>query len=1030
MRAIFAERAAALGTVRLATLVLVLAGMGVGPAVGPAWSSDQPNGSPKSPVPPQESLQYFQHHPAVRVELVAAEPQVIDPVAIAFDERAWLWVVEMQDYPVGPPDGGPLRSRIRILEDRDGDGYFETAHTFADHLLFPNSLQPWKGGVIVTLSGKVVWMKDTDGDFRADVQETWFTGFTEQNPQLRANHPTFALDNHIYIANGLRGGKVIAVKPEWAKDARPVSISGMDFRFDPRTGQYEAVSGNGQFGLTFDDWGNRFICSNRNPCRHVVLEDRYVRRNPFLAVRSTVTDVAPPGERSHVYPIARAWTTSTLHQGQFTAACAVWIYRGDALPSQFYGNSFTCEPTGYLVHRDILEKNGPTFGSHYARAGVEFLASKDTWCRPVNLTEGPDGALYVVDMYRAVIEHPDFMPDELKHRPDMYDGNDRGRIYRVVGLKHRRPKRPPLDGRSLSELSSAELVRLLACRNAWHRSTAARLLYERQDRSVRPLLEKMALEHPWPAARVQALWTLQGLGVLDRRLVERALQDESPRVREQAVRLLEPWLREDPQREQKLVRQAVDQQDDDRLLFQAALSVGEAGTHVDPEMLADWAWRGKQDPWIRVATLSSLPSGKGTSDLLRRFVSRLVWHVRQQPAEADEATDLVQQVLELVGARQDLQEMAACLTELTRLDGENGNGRSGLLRLQLAALRGLGTGVRRRGRSPLGVFQKLRDVASDSGSSDWQALFERAAELALNERAGRAARLEAVETLQFAPYSVAGPALKHLVQQQADQQLCIAAIASLAKFGNAEVVDTLMFDFLSRTPAVRRAILDAMLASTARTNTLLDMIERGELSASELDLTRTNRLLRHRDPKIRSRAKTLLAAAVPADRKEVIEKYRKALSLKADPYRGREVFQKHCSTCHRIGNIGVNVAPDIADSRTKTPEYLLVAILDPNRAVDNNYFSYTVVTTDGKIYTGIIASETASSVTIRQEENKTVTLLRQDIEIMRSNGVSLMPVGLEKDLTVQDVADVISFIKNWRYLDGSVPLPQFSKRGQ
>ncbi len=997
-----------------------------------------------SPVSAKRSLELFELNPLVKIELVAAEPQVVDPVAVVFDEQGRLWVVEMQDYPVGPPDHGPLRSRIRLLEDRDEDGYFETAHTFADHLLFPTSLLPWKGGVIVTLSGKVVWMKDTNGDGRADVQETWFTGFSEQNPQLRANHPTFGLDNHIYIANGLRGGKVVAVKPEWAGKQQPVSISGMDFRFDPLTGRYEAVSGNGQFGLTFDEWGNRFICSNRNPCRHVVLEDRYVKRNPFLAVRTVLHDVSPPGQASHVFPIAKAWTTSTLHQGQFTAACGVWVYQGTALPKQFYGNVFVCEPTGYLVHRDVLEPHGVTFDSHVGRPGVEFLASRDTWCRPVNLAEGPDGALYVVDMYRAVIEHPDFMPTELKHRPDLYFGNDRGRIYRIVG------KGTAADGttsnggtnsgqklpKDLSRLSTARLVELLACHNAWHRVTAARLLYERQDKSVRDLLKQMAMKGAWPVARIRALWALKGLNLLDRHTLEQALTDPSPRVREQAVRLAEPWLRKEPEQMTKLVKQAVEQPNSDiRLLFQAALSLGEAGPQTNTKLLADWGWEGRTDQWVRAAVLSSLPTGQTDGPKVCAFVKQLLQHVAADLSQATTAVPLIEETFNVVGARRQVKEMTEALREIVRLSNSSTHQQSTTtLLLQFAALRGLGNGVRRRGIYPAHLFVQINkqltaaSSAESAHSGPLDQLFKQAAQLASNSNADRNARLEAVSVLQFAPYPIAGPVLKELVQEQEDHELCLSAIRSLSRFSAPDAADALMEDFLSRTPAVRRAVLDAMLTSTARTLELLRRIEQGELSANELDRTRVNRLLKHRDPRVRQLAKKLLAAATPADRQQVIEKYKKALTLKADPYRGREVFQKHCCTCHRIGNLGVDVAPDIADSRTKTPEYLLVSILDPNRAVDNNYFSYTVVTLDGQIYTGIIANETASSVTLKQEEGKTITLLRQDIDVIRSNGVSLMPVGLEKDLSIQDVADVISFIKNWRYLDGTVPLPQFSKK--
>src|SRR5262245_11269829 len=226
------------------------------------WSFAADGVSPLSPAEAQKA--FVLADASLKIELAAAEPEIVDPVAIRFDEDGRMWVAEMRDYPLG---NGGEGSRIRVLEDKDADGRFESATTFADKIQFVTGLQPWKGGVFVTLSGAVVYMKDTDGDGRCDQEETWFEGFAEQNTQLRANHPRLALDNWIYVANGLRGGRVVSRK---FKDEPPINISGMDFRFDPRTGRAEAVSGNGQFGLCFDDWGNRFVCSNRNPVRHVV----------------------------------------------------------------------------------------------------------------------------------------------------------------------------------------------------------------------------------------------------------------------------------------------------------------------------------------------------------------------------------------------------------------------------------------------------------------------------------------------------------------------------------------------------------------------------------------------------------------------------------------------------------------------------------------------------------------------------------------------------------------------------------------
>lgn len=509
-----------------ATSVCVFAVLTAGRAADPPMAV-------KSPLSPEESLRHLELASGFEIELAAAEPEIVDPVSIAFDEDGRMYVVEMRDYPTGPKPGEPPLSRITLLEDRDNDGRFETAHLFADKLLFPTGVLPWRGGVIVTLAGEIAYFKDTDGDNKADLRETWFRGFAQENPQLRANHPTFALDNHIYVANGLRGGTIVADEEKWGKKYPPVAIGGKDFRFDPLTGECEAVAGNGQFGMTFDDVGNRFICDNRHPCRQVMLEDWYTKRNPFLAVREVVHDVCAPAERSRIHPLSKAWTTSTLHAGQFTAACGVLIYRGDVLYKGPMRQVFVCEPTGNLVHHESVR-----YGSAYAVGESvaalygsvndrdrDFLASPDEWFRPVDLANGPDGALYVVDMYRAVIEHPDWVPAELKNRPDAWLGNDRGRIYRVVKAQGESSPRPPRQ--ELSRQATADLVPLLEHPTGWHRDTAARLIFERQDRSVAAPLESLvssSLEsRPRDRGTLCALWALEGLGALTDDLLQKAM---------------------------------------------------------------------------------------------------------------------------------------------------------------------------------------------------------------------------------------------------------------------------------------------------------------------------------------------------------------------------------------------------------------------------------------------------------------------------------------------------------------------------
>lgn len=959
----------------------------------------EPAAQPASPLSSDDALAAFQLAEGLRIELAACEPEVVDPVEVRFDEDGRMWVVEMRDYPNGPPEGAAPLSRIRVLEDRDGDGRYETGTTFAEGLLFPTGVQPWRGGAFVTLAGRVAYMKDTDGDGRCDLDETWYTGFAEQNPQLRANHPRLALDGHIYVANGLRGGTVVNARDVGAE---PVDIGGRDFRFDPHTGACEAASGAGQFGLTFDDYGNRFVCSNRNPLRHIVLEERYLRRNPLVAVAAAAQDVAGAEGALQVFPISRAWTTSNLHAGQITAACGVTIYRGDGLPNDYYGNAFICEPTGNLVQCQIVEPAGATFTSHPRFEDREFLASTDEWFRPVNLEVGPDGGLYVVDMYRAVIEHPEWVPDELKHRPDERYGDDRGRVWRIVREGHERRDTPQLSG-----AASDRLVLLLDHGNVWQREAAMRLLVERQDQSAASALATIATKGRTPAARVVALRTLAATDCLDVEVLRRAFADPHPRVREQALAVAERW----PEARSPILEslRAIAADDDPRVRYQWALSLSAlANLPPDNKPLLASAALSASDEWTRIAV--RIAAGDEGGSLFADVVFRLASSDDELPASR---LPLVRE-LAAAAAAQEENQRAIAWAAIAGLARRNG-------RLQGAALLGFAAGLNRRGSS---FAAWRRDYAEDVRA--WTAmddLFRSAARRANDAALDESRRAEAVDLLALASSSIGGRTLVDLIRDEPSQALRIRAVAALARHDDPRVAPVLLADFSAQTPALRGAVLDAVIDAGPRATALLDEISAGRIAAAEIDRPRADRLLNHPNAQVAARAKELFSDALPADRQQILSEYRTALELDGDSLRGREVFAKNCAICHRIGEIGVNVAPDISDSRTKTPAQLLADILQPNRAIDANYVSYAIVTTDGVPLTGVIAAETATSVTLRMQEGKSVTLPRSDIEELRSTGRSLMPDGVEKTISPQAMADLISFIKNWRYLDGAVPVP-------
>lgn len=947
------------------------------------------------PFSPEDAQQQFELHPDCKIELVAAEPDVIDPVHIEFAPDGKLWVVEYSDYPNGPKESQPGLSRIRVLTDADGDGKYSNATVFADKLLFANGLMLWQDGVLVTSDGKLLFMRDTDNDGRADDTQIWFEGFITENPQLRHNHPMLGLDNKIYVANGLRGGNIVPgpdypwEKPE---DPKPVSISGMDFCFDPFTGDYEAITGYAQFGHTFDDVGNRFGCTNRNPCKHFVIPDQYLKRNPKLRVRQTFEDVSPAGEKSRLYPISRTWTTSNLHANQFTAACGVTIYRGDALGDDFYGNSFTCDPTANLIHRDVLTPHGGTFTSQYGRDGVEFLATKDEWFRAVNMAHGPDGALYVIDMYRAVVEHPQFMPDELKNRPDLLQGTDKGRIWRIV-----RKDFEAKPGELLAKQSPEELVTDLEATNVWQRETARRLLLEAASVPTDKLVA-ICQSSKSPLAAVAARQVLKHHGEVSDELDARILSMSDIA----AIALLRandsiPVVEANPEQFAKLVSEhdAASPWNGQLMREVALLMPFSKAPQSLRQKYVELLSAKDAEHWLMTAILTGV-----TPDVASELKAKL--HQRGAVAALETVYEMYPDVKFLTDGTE--QYVSAKL----KLALAAFNAQPSLAATWIPAAIDSGEEQSKQARE---FCQWVFKTAGTTISPDRR----NAIELIGRLNSAGLQRLNADgQTALPDPVDVLVSLL-----DESDSQIQQLAVSGLGRQASEKGLNALMDRYVAATPAIRRAILSALSRSSLGIDLLLTGVEQDVITKFDVDAG-LKRVL-ERNSTHGARAKELLAVQVAADRAQVIKDYLNCLEMESDPQRGRLIFEKNCAVCHKIGTVGVDVAPDISDSRTKTRDFLLTNILDPNRAIDNNYFSYSVIDTAGRVHTGIMSSETSTSITLRQPEGKTITLSRDEIEELKNNGVSLMPVGLEKTINPQQMADVISFIKNWRYLDGLVP---------
>src|SRR5688572_12310565 len=453
-------------------------------------ASDLPN---TPPVEPAASLSTFQLRAGIRLDLVASEPLVVDPIAMCFDEDSRLFVVEMRDYSERRDD---RLGRIRMLEDTDSDGRFEKSTIFAENLPWPTALIWFDGGLFVGSTPDILFLKDTDNDGKADQSRVIFTGFgaglQRLNVQQLLNSFNWGLDNRIHGASGGNGGTITTV----AKPGNPpLALGSSDFSFDPRTYEIRRENGGGQYGLTFDSAGRKFICSNSAHIRQVMYAHNEVLPEMPYPLPSPALDIPVDGPSGPVFRISpdepwrvlrTKWRVAGLvagpiegggrASGYFTSASGVTIYRGTALGTQFQGDAFIADVGSNLVHRKKLRPNGVPFKAERAadEQRSEFLASRDNWFRPVAFANAPDGALYIADMYREVIEHPWSLPPNIKKHIDLNSGNDRGRIYRAVATNFVQPKLP-----KLSRASNEELVAMLEHANGWHRDTAARLLYER-----------------------------------------------------------------------------------------------------------------------------------------------------------------------------------------------------------------------------------------------------------------------------------------------------------------------------------------------------------------------------------------------------------------------------------------------------------------------------------------------------------------------------------------------------------------------
>jgi putative membrane-bound dehydrogenase-like protein len=970
-------------------------------------------GRSSPPYEPTDALKTFQIEPGFRIEPFITEPDIRSPVAMEFDESGRIYVVEAPGYPLN------LEARLgRIVrfEDTDGDGRGDKRTIFADKLAMPTGVMRWKGGVLVTDAPDVLYFEDTDGDGTSDIRRVVLTGFASTNPQHTVNSPLYGLDNWIYLAH--EGPTTAVVFPDKfgdrgsrlrfpdRSDGTPLEPARRMVRFRPDSGQLEYLSTSSQFGHSFDAWGRHFTVSNEDHIREEVIGAAPLTRNPELPAGSAMARISDHRPASDVYPITQKSRVEMLSGvGSFTSACGITVYLGGAFPSALGLFTLVAEPAQNLVHRDVLTSGGVTYTARRARENVEFLASTDAWFRPVNFSIGPDGAIYLVDYYRQVIEHPEWMATHTHGSPDLYQGAERGRIYRIT------PERPlPLADRiRLGDESDEQLVNRLASPNIWWRRTAQRLLVDRGSAAAVAPLTRLFASSQSSVARLHALWTLDGLNRLEAHLIEKALEDSEPGVRENAIRLAEPRLAGDPALLEKLLK--MERDGDPRIQFQLLATLGGIDSPASRAAQNRVLARNIEDRWMQIAALTA--SSDRAPELFRAAIAFT-------DKETQARATFFRQIAAVIGARRKSAEIRQVLTTLVSASPAGSWWRA-------AALEGLAQGL---GSRPgdfgqdllLQLFERSADevrraalaVLSATGLPPRAApVLRRAAATAAQTDRGPAVRADSIGLLALGD-PVANEALfKQLIDPRQPEAVQAAAVRGLGKVPGSAVGTYLMERWKSMTPAVRMEAADAMFVDAERPKLLFEAIKRDTVQPWTLAFRHKRQLLMSRDVALREAARSLLEAKA-GEREAVLKRYEGALAKKGDGQNGRLVFERTCAKCHTLNGLGHEIGPDLATVRNRTPERILFDVIMPSASIAQNYESYVVETKTRGLVQGVMGAQTPATIAIRHEGGVEDVIRREDIKEMRLTNLSAMPEDLDQHITIDEMADLLVFLKTAR----------------
>jgi putative membrane-bound dehydrogenase-like protein len=955
-----------------------------------------PHGQDQAPNPPRtatEAVRAMTVPPGFCVDVVAAEPDIVNPVAMTFDEKGRIWITESLEYPRRSP--GPGRDRIKVIEDTDGDGKADRFNVFADGLNIPSGIAVGHGGVWVANSPDILFLRDQDGDGRADSKEVVATGFGRNDTHELPNSLTWGPDGWLYGWNGVfNPGKVVS------KNGKTYEFTCAIFRIHPKTRVFEVwcEGTSNPWGIAIDPEGSFFASACViDHLWHLVETGYYIRQGGLY----------PP----FTWPIE----SIVDHAHQKAAYCGIHYFDSPAYPPEYRGRLYMGNIHGNGVNVDVLERNGSTYRG---KTAPDFLRANDAWFMPVSQKTGPDGCLYVLDWYDRYHCYQDANRDPA--------GIDRlkGRLYRV-----RYRETPRRGGFDLARASDDELLNLLGSPNVYDREIAQRILTERASASIIGKLEALVLDENQPRpARMHGLWARVGIGPLEPGFHSGVLTHDDATFRAWGVRAAGNTGKVDTKIRDQVLKLAGDPSPDVCLQVAIAASKIEG---VDPlPALLSVEQRGFEDPLIPQIVWQNLHPmlEKRQLDIAHRLeelnggdksFSPLAPHaIEKLMASSTPNAKVISAIFDKCLWHEECREAIDLVAERFRAGITPASFTDDLRRELIKVVRESYMALHFPHTDECCVLlaycgdkqglAETRELASRTRDGKNQQFREKSEEL----------RIRALEALFFLePLETTRVRVKNILgETDASSSVGLRGrvLDALDSRDDPELAPIILESYPSLAAQLKPRAIELLTERPAWSKALLAAIEARQVPTSALNVNQLRRLQKSKNPEIANRVKALFGTIRDRrnpNRERTVEETRRLIrATTSDPMAGRTVFNKLCAQCHKIHGEGQDVGPDLTSNGRNDFDQLLSNVFDPNLVIGPGYQATTVATTDGRVLTGLLSEDGVERITLKIQGGKLETIPRTQIDEMKTSSLSLMPEEMEKQLTPREIADLFAFL--------------------